>query len=135
MNPLFDKGAGPVISVVVHVGIVVFLLKVLVFRAPEESRSIDVQVVENQVRELEPVERELESVESVDAEDALDVPDDLVSELPSEDLLPDSMLESKLDLSGLDSVAQIESPLVMTGLMAGRSDSGRKKLLREFGGL
>jgi hypothetical protein len=31
-------------------------------------------------------------------------------------------------------MAEVESPLVIKGLMAGRSEAGRKKLLREFGG-
>lgn len=135
MNSILNKGAGPVLSVVLHVAIFAVLIKVLVFHGPEEERTIDVQVVENQVRELEKVERELDEVEPIESEDALEAPEDLASELPQDDLMMDSMLESTLDLSGLDSVAEIESPLVMTGLMVGRSDSGRKKLLREFGGL
>uniref|UniRef100_UPI00356ACB3E prenyltransferase/squalene oxidase repeat-containing protein n=1 Tax=Pontiella sp. TaxID=2837462 RepID=UPI00356ACB3E len=63
-----------------------------------------------------------------------EAPEEPADELPPDDLMQDSMMESELDLSGLDSVADIESPLVMKGLMVGRSSAGRQKLLREFGG-
>ncbi len=125
--------SGPAISVLIHVVIFIVLLKVLVFRAPEEETVIDVQVVEEPVRELDEVEREREKVERVESE-SLEAPEELSEELPPENLMQDSMLDSELDLSGLDSVANYESPLVMKGLMVGRSERGRNKLLREFGG-
>ncbi len=128
-NNLLNKISGPTVSVVVHVAIIFVLLKVLVFHAPEKENVIDVQVVKERVLELDKPEPEPEKAESVE------VPDELMSKLPADELMPDSMLESELDLSGLDSIEQIESPLVLTGLMAGRSAGGRKKLLREFGGL
>jgi hypothetical protein len=134
-NNLISRVSGPAVSIVVHVVIFIVLLKVLVFRAPEKETAIDVQVVDEQVRELDEVERELENVEPIESEaEALEAPDELTDELPADNLMQDSMLDSELDLSGLDSVANIESPLVMKGLMVGRSVAGRKKLLREFGG-
>ncbi|VGO21781.1 prenyltransferase/squalene oxidase repeat-containing protein [Pontiella sulfatireligans] len=132
-NNLVGRIGGPAVSVAVHVAVFFVLLKVLVFRAPEQENAIDIQVVEEQVRELDEVEREQEQIEEVETE-ALEAPEDLVEALEPDDLMQDSMLESELDLSGLDSVVEIESPLVMKGLMAGRSEAGRKKLLREFGG-
>lgn len=127
--------SGTLVSIVLHVVIVVVLLKVLVFRAPEEERAIDVRVVEEQVRELDEVEREPEKLEAMESEeDALEAPEELAEELPPDELMQDSMLDSELDLSGLDSIAEVESPLVLKGLMAGRSEAGRKKMLREFGG-
>jgi hypothetical protein len=132
-NSLISRVSGPVVSVVVHVGIVILLLKVLVFRAPEKETAIDVQVVEEQIRELDQIEEQKPQEEQT-AEESLEAPDELAEELPPDNLMQDSLLESELDLSGLDSVADIESPLVMKGLMVGRSEAGRKKLLREFGG-
>jgi hypothetical protein len=131
-NRLISRISGPFVSVVVHVVIFFVLMKLLIFRAPEKERVIDVQVVEEQVRELDEV-KEVEKAEETEME-ALEPTEELAEVLPDDDLLPDSMLESELDLSGLDSVAEIESPLVMRGLMVGRSVAGRKKLLREFGG-
>ncbi len=125
--------SGALVSVVLHGCIFVVLVKVLVFRAPKEERAIDVRVVEEQVRELDEVEKPEEPSEQT-AEDALEAPENPADELPPDDLMQDSMLESEVDLSGLDAVADIESPLVMKGLMVGRSEAGRKKLLREFGG-
>jgi hypothetical protein len=130
MKRLFSRGTGPVVSVVVHVMVFVVLVKVLVFRAPEKELAIDVQVVEEQVRELDKIEKSPEPVEQAES-DALEAPEEM---LPPDELPQDSMLASELDLSGLDSVAEIESPLVIKGLMAGRSETGRKELLREFGG-
>ncbi|MEE9369684.1 MAG: prenyltransferase/squalene oxidase repeat-containing protein [Pontiella sp.] len=134
-NNFIRKISGPAVSLVVHVVFVFVLLKVLVFRAPERENAIDVHVVEDQVRELDEVEKELDQMEAIESEmDSLEAPIDLANELPPDDLMQDSMLESELDLSGLDSIADTESPLVLTGLMVGRSAAGRKKLLREFGG-
>jgi hypothetical protein len=132
-NNLISRVSGPAVSIVVHVVIFIVLLKVLVFRAPEKETAIDVQVVEQQVRELDKVEEQEQQQEQT-AEDALEAPDELAEELPPDNLMQDSMVDSALDLSGLDAVADIESPLVMKGLMVGRSESGRQKLLREFGG-
>jgi hypothetical protein len=132
-NSLISRIPGPTISVVVHVVILFVLLKVLVFRAPEQESAIDVRVVEEQVKELDEVVRELDAVEAVE-EESLAPPEELVAELPPDEFMQDSMLESELDLSGLDSVADVESPLMMKGLMAGRSEGGRRKMLREFGG-
>jgi hypothetical protein len=132
-NSFFGRMSGPVGSVLLHVAVAFVLLKLLVFRAPRQpERAIDVQVVEEQVRP--PEKAEIEKAEELVAEEALEAPSELADRLPSDSLAPDSMLESELDLSGLDSVEEVESPLVMKGLMAGRSESGRKKLLREFGG-
>lgn len=124
--------SGALVSVILHVGLIVLLIKVLVFRAPEEERAIDVRVVEEQVRELD--EAEEKPSEENTAEESLEAPEELAEELPEDSLMQDSMLESELDLSGLDSVAKIESPLIMKGLMVGRSQAGRQKLLKEFGG-
>lgn len=118
---------------VLHVGIIMLLVKVLVFRAPEEERAIDVRVVEEQVRELDEVEKQ-EETEASESGEEIDAPEELAEELPDDELMQDAMLESELDITGLDAVANIESPLVMKGLMVGRSSAGRKKLLKEFGG-
>lgn len=130
-NSIFGKISGPAGSVLLHVAIAFVLLKMLVFRAPEQERSIDVRVVKEQIRELDPVERKLDKAETAEA---LEAPTELANELPTDSFAQDSMLESELDLSALDAVAGMESPLVMKGLMAGRSVGGRNKLLREFGG-
>lgn len=134
-NNLFSKGAGPIISVVVHIIIFAVLLKVLVFRAAVNEMTIDVRVVENQVRTLDHAVRELELVELQDDDvGVLEAPEELTDALPLDDLMQNSMLESQLDLSGLDSLVEIKSPLVIKGVMIGRSATGRKTLLREFGG-
>ncbi|MEA2067960.1 MAG: prenyltransferase/squalene oxidase repeat-containing protein, partial [Verrucomicrobiota bacterium] len=134
-NSLISRVSGPAISVAVHVAIFVVLLKVLVFHAPEKENAIEVQVVEEQVRELDKVDREPEKTEIIESEtEALEAPEELAEKLAPDDLVQDLMLDSELDLDGLDSIAEAESPLVMKGLMVGRSEAGRKKLLREFGG-
>lgn len=124
---------GPAISIVAHAVIVFVLVKVLVFRAPQKEQTIDVRVVEDQARELEQVEKREEPKEVAES-DMLEAPKEVSEVLPADDFLQDTMMESELDLSGLDSVAEVESPLVLKGLMVGRSEAGRKKLLREFGG-
>jgi len=132
VDSLMGRMSGPVGSVLLHVAVAFMLLKMLVFRAPKQETAIDVRVVEEQVKPLENAEPE--KAEEQEATELLEAPTELVDSLPPDALSQDSMLESELDLSGLDSVAEVESPLVMKGLMAGRSEAGRKKLLREFGG-
>ena len=125
--------SGALVSVVLHTGIIFLLLKVLVFRTAKEDRAIEVRVVQEQI--LEPFEQEIqEETPKAEVSEVLETPDDLINELAHDALLQDSMVESELDLSGLDAVVDVESPLVLKGLMTGRSEAGRKKMLREFGG-
>ncbi|MCF7848781.1 MAG: terpene cyclase/mutase family protein [Kiritimatiellales bacterium] len=134
-NSLIGKLGGPVGSVLLHVLLFFFLLKVLVFEAPDKSVKIDVQVVEQQQKELEEIDRKLEKLEKVKTEaEALAPPDEQMEEMPDDDWKEDSVLDSEVDLSGLDASSNIDSPLMMKGLLAGRSDAGRQSLLREFAG-
>ncbi|MDZ8117974.1 prenyltransferase/squalene oxidase repeat-containing protein [Pontiella agarivorans] len=123
--------SGALISFVLHAGIILLLVKVLVFRAPKEERAIDVRVVEHHIQEQEHVEKEKPVEEQPAGEESMEAPAEV---LPEETWTQDSMLESELDLSGLDAVANLESPLVLKGLMVGRSETARRKMLREFGG-
>ena len=123
---------GPVGSVLLHVAVVFVLLKMLVFRAPRQESAIDVRVVEQQ--QARPPEKAEPEKQRQEEAPPVEEPADLVDRLPQDALEQGSMLESKLDLGGLDAVAEVESPLVLTGVMAGRSAGGRGRLLREFGG-
>ena len=67
MKELIDRIGGPTVSVLIHVIIFVVLLKVLVFRAPEKERAIEVQVLEEQVRKPEETEQQQEKAEPVES--------------------------------------------------------------------
>ncbi|MEI6892742.1 MAG: prenyltransferase/squalene oxidase repeat-containing protein [Pontiella sp.] len=125
--------SGPVISVLIHGIIFGGLVKRLAFHVPEKETAIHVRVVKEQLRALDPIEQQAEPQDAVES-DVLEAPEDWAEKLPDDGLMLDSMVESELDLRGLDSVAEMESPLILKGLMVGRSKRGRKKLLREFGG-
>ena len=101
MKGLLGRLGGPLISVILHIAIFVVLIKVLVFRAPEKEQAIDVQVVKDPVRELEPVEQEKPPQDSAESE-SLDAPEELATELLEDPFRQDSMLESEIDLSGLE---------------------------------
>ncbi len=126
-----DKVTGPMGAVLLHVAIAFVLLNVLVFRAPKQEDAIDVRVVEPPARSPEKIEPKKKPLK---VEESLKAPAELSDCLQSDELEMDVMQESELDLSGLDAVAKVESPLTMTGLLVGRSVAGRKKMLREFGG-
>ena len=127
---IFNKGAGPLISVVLHIGLIMFLVKVLVFRTPEKEEVIDVRVIEEPVREPNEEADRREDVQEPEAADAVETAEEPMVDLPEDTLLQESLIDPELDLSGLDSVADVESPLVMKGLMVGRTEAGRRKLLR-----
>jgi len=132
---LISRLGGPVGSVLLHVLLFFFLFKVLIFEVPEKSVRIDVQVIEQQQKELEKITRELEEPEQVTTEsEFLAPPEEQVETLPEDDWEEETIVDSEVDLSGLEVASNIESPLMMKGLLSGRSDAGRQNLLREFAG-
>ena len=123
---------GPVGSVMLHVVLIAVLLKVLVFEGRKNESTVEVRVLNVPQKILEPVQQE----QLVEAES---LSEDISRSQELEDFFPDEVLEEMqsdplLEQEQLKLVSNIKSPLVMKGLMAGRSEKGRAKLLREYGG-
>lgn len=124
-----ERLGGPLLSVLLHVAVVIVLIHVVVFQATDSGREIQVQVLEMEpLPETEPLpqkpdELPPEQTSPVPLDDAAPLPDAAPSELPSE----------SLDLSAL-AVSEVQSPLVMQGLFAGRTKSARARCLAQFAG-
>jgi len=128
IRKIIDRFGGPAVSITIHVIVVVVLVNVVVFQALETSREIEVQVVE--AEESPELEQELQKLDELPPDENLMVSDNPEA-LP--DTPPDDFSADALDLAGL-SVSAADSPLVMKGLFAGRTDAARADRLKEFGG-
>ena len=128
VRKIVDRFGGAAISITIHVILVVVLVNMVVFKALETGREVEVQVVE--VEESLELEQELQKLDELPPDEnllATDEPEALPDE-PPDDFSTDSM-----DLNGL-AVSVADSPVVMKGLFAGRTDGARSDRLRQFAG-
>lgn len=127
---------GPVGSVLLHVGIFALLLKVLVFEMPEEESEVTVEVCDELGQQMESAVEDA-AEENIDGDELSDLSEEEPEEyLPEDALAPPDMAAEMKQLDTLDEVAKLDEDLpTMTGVMAGRSEVGRRKMLREFGGV
>lgn len=125
---MIDRLGGPTISIALHVVVIVVLVNVVVFQTLETGREVEVQVVE--AEESPELEQELEKLDELPPNENLaqvETPEAL-PDAPPDDFSSDSM-----DLAGL-AVSASDSPLVMKGLFAGRSEAARSDRLKKFAG-
>lgn len=126
VRKIIERLGGPLASIVINAAIVLVLVNVVVFQRLENEREVQVQVIESEappeldqalqtLDEMPPAENQAEAVEAL----SVSQPDDFVNE--------------SLDLAGL-AVNDVQSPLVMQGLFAGRTESTRADRLKKFGG-
>jgi hypothetical protein len=125
---LIDRFGGAAVSIAIHAILIVVLVNVVVFKKLETGREIEVRVVE--AEESPELDQELQKLDELPPDENLIVADELEA-LP--DSPPDDFSMDSMDLAGL-SVCPTDSPLVMKGLFAGRTDSARADRLRQFAG-
>lgn len=127
---------GPVISLITHVILLVFLGSIIVFHGPEERTDIEVEVREVELKELEkipePPEAEEEIVEPEIEVDRPDVETEAV-DVDVEDVAVDTSAED-VAVPDLLSVKPSNSALVFPHIMGMRSGAGRKAALKRYGG-
>jgi len=128
VRKLVDRLGGPAVSIGLHVIVIVVLVNVVVFQALETGREVEVQVVE--AEESPELEQELQKLDELPPDENLLVTDEpeALPDAPLDDFSTDSM-----DLAGL-AVSSVDSPLVMKGLFAGRTDAARADRLNQFAG-
>lgn len=126
---------GPFGSVLFHVVVIVLAVKFMVFDAAEKTAEIEVMVVEPDAVELEEFEKELEKMEELqDMTDVVAPPDvQMDVDAPAPDTPGPAQDDTSMDVAALN-VLNDSSPLVMKGLFAGRSASGRSAGLGQYGG-
>lgn len=128
VRKIIDRLGGPTISIGLHVIVVIVLINVVVFQTVETGREVEVQVVE--AEETPELEQELQKLDELPPDENL-----LVAEEPEAlpDAPPDDFSTDSMDLAGL-AVSAADSPLVMKGLFAGRTEGARADRLRQFAG-
>jgi len=138
MEDVKEHFTGPVISVLLHVVLLVFLSTWIVFRAPDQGKDIQVQevVVEPQeIEEIVPPEEPEEVVEETDIDVEVERPDvesddsnvevdDVAVDAPAQDVVMPNIL----------CVKPTNSALVMPALYGARSGNNRKGALKRYGG-
>lgn len=131
---------GPIISLVVHVVLISAAFVLLVGKPREDSAEIEVSIEELEIKELEPkVIEELQKLEQL-AEDVVptvdkpDVPQE-VAEIATDDFSDEmAQTDAAMDFSDVLDIKTGDSPLKISGLFAARTNQGRKRSLRKFGG-
>ncbi len=131
-----DHISGPMVSIVFHVIGLAFLSTIIVFKAPDEGKDIEVREVQVDVKEIEeipePPEPEQVEVEveveierpDVTLDDTSVVVEDVAVDAPAADVVIPNIL----------SVKPTNSALVMPALFGMRSGSGRQAALKRHGG-
>lgn len=125
---IIDRFGASAVSIALHVIVIVVLVNVVVFKTMDTGREVEVQVVE--AEESPELEQELQKLDELPPDENLLV-DDVPEALP--DAPPDDFSTDSMDLAGL-AVSAADSPLVMKGLFAGRTDAARSDRLNQFAG-
>jgi hypothetical protein len=137
---MIEHMVGPLISLVVHVVLIVLAIIFFVGQPIEDRTNVEVTIEEMDIKELEPkVMEELQKLEQL-AEDVVptvekpEVPQEAV-EVATDDFSDDmAQTDDAMDFSDVLDIRSSDTPLKISGLYGGRSNAGRKKQLKRFGG-
>lgn len=137
---MIEHMIGPLISLVIHSILLVLAMVFFVGEIREDVSNVEVSIEEMEIKELEPkVMEELQKLEQL-AEDVVptvekpDVPQEAV-EVATEDFSDEmAQTDDAMDFSDVLDIRSSDTPLKISGLYGGRSNQGRRKQLRRFGG-
>lgn len=124
---------GPTGSAILHVLVFLALLRLVTYKAMEKAPEIETQIIEPDEAKLEDFKKELEKIEQPDIVDQVTPPEVDMSVDQPPDVDNFSSPEPTVDYAALE-VQAVQSPLIMRGLLAGRSDAGRAAALKNYGG-
>ncbi len=131
---LLEHLIGPTGSIILHIGIIYAAVHFIVFDTRETSSEVEAKIMEVQEVDLDEILEEIEpDFEPIDIDVDIDMPDmdvDVDVEPDPQDFAQD---QPDVDFAALD-VMQVDSPLTMQNLFAGRNQGGRAEMLRRFGG-
>ncbi len=132
LRVMLDHLWGPTGSIILHILILVILIRFVTGISERRMAEIEVMMMEPETANLEELQKELEKIKDVDVD--IRPPDaDIVMEQPP-DVTPMATPTPREDFAALDIKADVQSPLVMKGLFAGRSAEGRAAMGKRFGG-
>lgn len=126
---------GPAGSILLHIVLVVALVKLVLFEPPSQEPEVEVILMEPESADLQHLQMELEQLEKIHAIESLTAPDLAPEpEAPPDEISDFSLDEPEMDFAALDVADTVQSPLVMRGLYASRSDEGRQNALNRHAG-
>ncbi len=128
---VIDHLWGPTGSIILHILILVALVRLVAIGGRDMTADISVTVIDPDTVDLEEIERELEDLPDLE----FDIPPpeaEIMMEQPPDAPRPDPRPQE--DIAALDIMTDVQSPLIMRGLLAGRSAEGRSAMLRRFAG-
>lgn len=131
---LLEHLVGPTGSVIFHILLVIVAVRFMVFEQKEKPADIQVMLITPDAKDLEEFDKELEKLENLENIET-DVPQDVQIDVDApvtENVAPTEDVTT--DLNALNVLADVQSPLVMKGLLAGRSSGGRAMALGAYGG-
>jgi hypothetical protein len=128
IKKIMERFGGPLASILVNATIVIVLINVVVFQTLETGREVQVQVIENEI--IPELEQELQKLDELPPDETLTAP---AEETAMPDTPTDEFVSESPDLEGL-AVSEVQSPLVMQGLFAGRTAGARAGRLQKFAG-
>ncbi|MFA5688414.1 MAG: hypothetical protein WC959_04620 [Kiritimatiellales bacterium] len=129
ISKILDRFGGLAAAIAVNAIVLIVLINLVIFEALDTGREVQVQVMEHE--EIPEIEQALQKLDELPPDSNLmtapgDVP--ALPDVPVEMSAPDMP-----DLAGL-AMHEIQSPLVMQGLFAGRSAGARSNRLQQFAG-
>ncbi len=125
---VMDHIYGPTGSVILHILIVILLVNLVVGVTKQPEAEIEVTLFEPKEKTIEEIKK-LEQVEQTDVEAPLE--NEVMTETPTETETPTTSPQEQL--AAID-IMDAKSPLVMKGLFANRSGTGRAAALARHGG-
>ena len=140
---LLENLMGPAVSLVVHILVLALMFIYVVTKPPMEPPAIEVSIVEEEIKEIEP-----EILEEIDPEieetTVEEAPTNEVSDAPTEDIGQDTspvdvsddapQTDDNMDTNDVLDVVATNSPLTLAGMYGGRTNAGRKKAVGKYGG-
>jgi hypothetical protein len=122
---------GPTGSILLH--FVLILLAIQLFKGSGTNNQTEIEVIM-----MDPNETKLDDIKEleklIEPEQEMEMPEfDVVMDAPP-DVDPMDNAQPQEDFTALDIRTDVQSPLIMRGLFAGRSASGRVGALKKYGG-
>lgn len=126
---------GPLGSVVLHVIIVILLFKFVQFIQDVKEPEVEVVMMEPTDIDLDELieEEEVEELEDLENIEEITMTDEPIS-METETAESVESSETSVDLESLDVLSNIDSPVVMKGLMSGRMGANRGAMLGKYAG-
>ncbi len=127
---------GPVVSVIVHVVLLSLLGSIVIFSGHDERSDIQVEVTEIDIKELEkiPEPPPTEEIEPIEQEIEIERPEVTTDVNVQVEDVSVNTSASDVVMPNVLSVKPSNSALVLPGIMAGRTASGRKAAIKQYGG-